>query len=380
MPAGKLTSHLCVMAAALWSLFAVGCGARSRLITTVVDAPALRANTVGLSSRQTVVLYLPPSYSTSQRRYPVLYFLPGYDDPSYVFTGGQLQGFRLRDSMDQLTAQGRIEEMIVVLPSSTTPLGGTFYNDSPVLGNWEGYISRELVAFVDRNFRTRNGPGARAIAGTTAGGSGALLLAMRHPDVFGAVYALDPVLLYPGALEARGLCSEEDAGHYLALQEAWDPLPEPQARLQRTLYLQACLGSSSETDHLRAFFVAMGAAFSPDPGRPGLPVRFPYRRTPAGLVADPSVRGAFAAGLGDWEQKAARYGANLRRLKLLGLDYGTDNGIRWLPEGCARAAEIFSAAGIPHRVLAHAGNHEDQLRERMEHFLLPILSEVLHAQ
>lgn len=369
-----------MLVAALWSLSGLGCSARSRLITAILDAPALRGNTIGLSSRQTVRLYLPPSYRVSQQRYPVLYFLPGYDDPLYIFTAGQLQGFRLRDAMDRLLAQGRIEEMIVVLPSSTTPLGGTFYSDSPVLGNWEEYVSRELVAFVDGNFRTLARPGARAIAGTTAGGSGALLLAMRHPDVFGAVYALDPVLLYPGALAERGLCSKEEAGQFLTLQEAWSALPEPQARLQRTLYLQASLGSSSEAEHLRAFFIAMGAAFSPDPGRPGMPIRLPYRRTPAGLTPDPSAQAAFDAGLGGWEEKVARYGANLRQLKLLALDYGTDTGIRWLPEGSARAAAIFSAAGIPHRLLAHAGDQENQFRERMERFLLPIVSEVLHAQ
>jgi len=84
--------------------------------------------------------------------------------------------------------------------------------------------------------------------------------------------------------------------------------------------------------------------------------------------------------LGNWEEKTSRYGANLRQLQLLALDYGTDNGIRWLPEGCAHLAGILSSAGIPHRVLAHAGNHEDRFRERMEDFLLPIVSQVLRVQ
>ena len=192
---------LLTLVPALLVLVSSACGGRSRLLEMRLDAPSLQTNTVGLSYRQTVCVYLPPSYADSQVRYPVLYFLPGYDDPVWIFTGGALQGFRMRDALDGLLDRRRIEEMIVVIPSGTTPLGGTFYTNSPVLGNWEDYIAGELVTLVDRSFRTLTRPEARAIAGTTTGGSGALLLAIRHPDIFGAVYALDPVLLFPGALE-----------------------------------------------------------------------------------------------------------------------------------------------------------------------------------
>ena len=362
-------------------LVAMACGGRSRLRELTVDAPSLKQNVMGLSSRQPVLVYLPPSYGRpEQRRYPVLYFLPGYDDPVWIFTGGALQGFRLREAMDRLLSDGRIREMIVVLPSSATPLGGTFYSNSPVLGHWEDYISRELVEYVDSHFRTVRCPSGRAIAGTTAGGSGALIIAMRHPDVFGCVYALDPVLLRPGVLDEGGLCSPAEVDRLLGLQEAWSLLPDRRARLALTLYLQARLGSSVESEHLQAFFLAMGAALSPDPSRRGLPIRLPYRRTAGGLTPDPSACAAFESGLGGWKEKVIRYGPNLRRLRLVALDYGTETGIRWLPEGCRYVSDVLASAGIPHRTLPHAGNQEDRFRERMEGFLLPLVSEVLHAQ
>lgn len=362
-------------------LVTAACGSGGRLRVVTVYAGSLKENLVGLSCRQQVLVYLPPTYGhDEERRYPVLYFLPGYDDPAWIFSGGALQGFRLRDTMDRLVSGGRIREMIVVLPSGSTPLGGTFYVNSPVLGQWEDYISQDLVEYVDSHFRTLRRSSGRAIAGTTAGGSGALLLAMRHPDVFGSVYALDPVLLRPGAMNEAGLCDRAEVNRLVNLQEEWSLLPQHRARLSLTLYLQSRLGSSAESEHLQAFFVAMGAAFSPEPENRGLPIRLPYRRTARGLVPDPTAGDAFEAGLGGWAEKVVRYGPNLRCLRLIALDYGIETGIRWLPEGCAHVADLFASAGIPHRRLAHAGNQEDRFGERMQDFLLPMVSEVLHAQ
>ncbi len=69
-----------------------------------------------------------------------------------------------------------------------------------------------------------------------------------------------------------------------------------------------------------------------------------------------------------------------RRLRLLAIDCGTGTGIRWLPEGCVYLSDLMSSAEIPHRTLPHDGTQEDQFCERMEGFLLPMVSEVLHAQ
>ncbi len=74
-----------------------------------------------------------------------------------------------------------------------TPLGCSWYVNSPVTGNWEDFVIRELVPYVDANFRTLPRRDSRGIAGEFMGGYGALRLGMIHPDVFGAVYALHPV-------------------------------------------------------------------------------------------------------------------------------------------------------------------------------------------
>jgi S-formylglutathione hydrolase FrmB len=52
---------------------------------------------------------------------------------------------------------------------------------------------KELVPYIDRNFKTLSSRDSRGIAGVFMGGYGAIRFGMRHPDVFGCVYALHPV-------------------------------------------------------------------------------------------------------------------------------------------------------------------------------------------
>jgi hypothetical protein len=74
-----------------------------------------------------------------------------------------------------------------------TPLGCSWYVNSPVTGNWEDFMVRELVPYVDANFRTLASRDSRGIAGDFMGGYGAIRFGMTHPEVFGTVYALHPV-------------------------------------------------------------------------------------------------------------------------------------------------------------------------------------------
>mgnify|MGYP000955441152 CR=1 FL=1 len=65
---------------------------------------------------------------------------------------------------------------------------GSWYFDSPVDSSirYESYITKELVPYIDANFSTKADSKSRAITGLSMGGHGALYLAIRHSDVFGA--------------------------------------------------------------------------------------------------------------------------------------------------------------------------------------------------
>ncbi|WP_164105866.1 alpha/beta hydrolase-fold protein, partial [Serratia marcescens] len=74
--------------------------------------------------------------------------------------------------LDRAVARGVIGGVIVVTVDCTTPAGGSWYVNSPVTGNWEDFLSRELVAWVDARYRTLASRDSRGIAGDRMGGHG----------------------------------------------------------------------------------------------------------------------------------------------------------------------------------------------------------------
>src|SRR5215203_4333254 len=166
-----------------------------RLVEGKVSASSLKNNLLGDPTEQSFVVYLPPSYDTSPaKRYPTLYLLHGFTASNKVWTNGS-PGINLQPLMDEMIKGGKIREMIVVAPNGRNAYQGAFYTNSTVTGNWEDYIYRDLVQSVDASYRTIARAESRGIAGHSMGGYGAMSLAMKHPDVFSAVYALSPCCL-----------------------------------------------------------------------------------------------------------------------------------------------------------------------------------------
>ena len=85
-----------------------------------IEAPSLVGNLVGEPTKRTIYVYLPPSYSSTEKRYPVIYYLPGYGDSSIL-------GFQLPTEMDSLIDSGHVQEMIIVVASGDSKMGGSFY-------------------------------------------------------------------------------------------------------------------------------------------------------------------------------------------------------------------------------------------------------------
>jgi pimeloyl-ACP methyl ester carboxylesterase len=136
-----------------------------------------------------MVVYLPAGYDESSKHYPVIYFLPSpFENYRLAFDQRDAQGL-----LDRAIAAGMIDKFILVCVDMTTPLGSSWYVNSPVTGNWEDFMIQELVPYIDANFKTLPHRDSRGIAGDFMGGYGAIRFGMKHPDVFGSVYALGPV-------------------------------------------------------------------------------------------------------------------------------------------------------------------------------------------
>lgn len=125
-------------------------------------------------------VYLPPSYTAkTTRRYPVVYFLHGLPAAPYAFRGIGFLGIALE----------QIErEAIVVAPRGARD-GDTDpeYLDWGRGRNWETAIASELPAYVDAHYRTIATRRGRALVGVSAGGYGAVLLALHHLRSFSVV-------------------------------------------------------------------------------------------------------------------------------------------------------------------------------------------------
>lgn len=125
-------------------------------------------------------IYLPPSYSRSPgKRYPVIYNLHGAG-------GDELHGFEEATALEKGIREGRLPEMIIVMPN-----GGktTFYKDS-YDGKWpaETMTIRELIPFIDATYQTIPERAGRCIEGFSMGGRGSTRLAMKYPEMFCSLF------------------------------------------------------------------------------------------------------------------------------------------------------------------------------------------------
>jgi S-formylglutathione hydrolase FrmB len=151
-----------------------GASAQSRTARTIrVESP-----TVG--SPVTVAVLTPSDYDTTTRRYPVVYLLHGGTQNHTAFP-----------ARTWFTRDASVRRMIVVMPY-LQPLLFNERNGQPA--PIEGFLGRELPAYIDATYRTVPDRRARAIGGISMGGYGATLLGLKRPDMFGAVGAISAAL------------------------------------------------------------------------------------------------------------------------------------------------------------------------------------------
>src|SRR5579871_4376137 len=156
-----------------------------------VHGKALEGNLEGDSVDRDVFVFLPPSYQKDKhRRYPVLYALHGYSIGAEQWS----HEIHVPQTIEGAFAQGA-KEMIVVLPDSKTVHNGSMYSSSVTTGDFEQFVSRDLVAYMDAHFRTLPSRESRGLVGHSMGGYGATRIGMKHSDVFGSLYIMSPCCL-----------------------------------------------------------------------------------------------------------------------------------------------------------------------------------------
>lgn len=277
-----------------------------RTVAETVPTPSLGNNLLGDPAERDIVVHLPPSYDASEARYPVVYYLAGADEPV-----GRLRS--LAPVLWSEMGKEGMRELIVVELDGESSIGNTFYANSPVTGNAEDALTRDVVAHVDATYRTIPEAASRGLSGFSMGGSGTINVGLAHPEVFGALYAASPGLFRP----------EDGLAEFLADNGAW-----------------------------RCY----GAAFAPDPQAP-YPHHLPIDPAVPLDAQDPVAVAAWEAGYGDLERKVADYLAQPERLAAIRIAYGTADQYSWIPEGSEYLLGVLADNGIPATSSVFAGGH-----------------------
>jgi pimeloyl-ACP methyl ester carboxylesterase len=310
-----------------------------------VHGPSLVGNLAGDSPDRKVSVYLPPGYSKKPRtRFPVLYLLHGFTDSDSNWFGLHGPHFIYAPrALDRAYAAGATE-MIVVMPDAYTKYLGSLYSSSVTIGDWEAFVTQDLVSYIDAHYRTLPQRASRGLAGHSMGGYGAIRLAMKYPQVFSSIYAMNPCCL------AANL----------------QPDPEVMARAAKI----SSDREISDADFITKAMLASAAAWSPNPGNP--PRYFDLPIVDGRLVPDTIAKWAANAPLAMLPQ----YAANLRQLKAIAID-AADKDMPSIPDTVRMLDRVLSDYGIAHTTELYEGDHVNRVEERLEKKVLPFFSQHL---
>ncbi len=154
------------------------------VVTLQHRSKVLENNPPGDKFIRDVIVYLPPGYD-EDKSYPAVYVLTGFTGRGKMMLNDSAFTPNFGERMDKLINDGAIKPMIAVMPDCFTKYGGSQYINSTATGDYEDYLTKEIVPFVDDKFRTIRDKNSRAVMGKSSGGYGALVMAMRHSDIFG---------------------------------------------------------------------------------------------------------------------------------------------------------------------------------------------------
>jgi S-formylglutathione hydrolase len=306
-----------------------------------VHGKSLEGNLAGDSADRDVAVYLPPSYSTAKaRRYPVVYLLHGFTDKVDNWWGVNKHFINVPQVVDKAMAAG-VKEMIVVMPDAFTRYQGSMYSSGANTGDWEKYIARELVAYVDSHYRTVPDRAARGIAGHSMGGYGAMRIGMKNPEVFSGLYLLSPCCMAP-SLSPRANPK---------LEAVTDP------------------AEVAKLDFFTKATFASAAAWSPNPKNPPFYLDLPVKN---GEV-QPLV-------VAKWNANATlamvdQYISNLRMYKSIGMDAGTKD--QPIGSTVETLHKVLGNYGIEHAYESYEGDHVNRVAERLEKNVLPFFAAAL---
>jgi enterochelin esterase-like enzyme len=310
-----------------------------------IHGKSLEANLEGNAVDRDAIIFLPPSYNEDRtRRYPVVYALHGYSIGAEQWS----QEIHVPQTIEGAFAKGA-HEMIVVLPDSKTVHNGSMYSSSVTTGDFEQYVARDVVSYIDAHYRTIPLRESRGLVGHSMGGYGATRIGMKHADVFGSLYIMSPCCLSPrGGSGGRGA----PAANASANDEALAAVKTPADSAKLPFGLRAQLASA--------------AAWSPNPKNPPL-----FLDLPIGDQA-PAV-------LAKWAANAPlafidQYVLELKRYRAISIDVGDQDGLR---VDAGKLHDVLDQYGVANTFEIYPGTHTSDVAVRFQEHVMPFFSRTL---
>ena len=299
----------------------------------MVHGASLEGNLEENNPVREAMVVLPPSYATSpERHYPVVYYLHGF-----AISGRDFYDFmQVPTAVADNAAAGR--EFIVVVPDTLTKMGGSMYSNSVTVGDFQTFVARDLVAYIDSHYRTIPTREGRALVGHSMGGYGTWRIGMRYPDAFNGIWAQSACCISP-----RGETGESAA--------AMAAVPID--------------GVDESGFGMRAGLASM-TAWSPNPLNPPFYADFPLGED--GEV-DPQVIAKWAA-----NSPFALVGGHVDALKsfaAIGADVGDKDG---LVADDTLMHEELEKFGIAHEWAIYDGDHVNRIGQRFNEVVLPFMA------
>ena len=341
-------------------------GPQGSIVVLEHVSQVLKGNPLGDPHVRKLAVWLPHEYQQGGRRFPVLYDLVGFTGSGLSHVGWKPFGDNVPERAARLVREGRMGPAILVFPDCFTALGGNQYVNSPAIGDYADYLTREIVPFVDREFRTLASREHRGCFGKSSGGYGAMLHGMKYGSCWGAiadhsgdayfdfVYRHD----WPNTLNelAKHRSPKRRPRRYDALEESRRKgLREGRddgriARFLKSVWSREKL-SGGETHAIMN--LCMAATYDPDPRAPN------GFRVPFNLETGELLPGRWRNWLRhDPVNLVSRYASQLKRLRGIYIDCGWRDQY-YIHYGSRILSKRLAEEGIRHTYEEFDDNHSD---------------------